>query len=335
MSTGYTTVRAVAVTAGYPRILVDGRDITYFRGIETPAPDYLLTEPYGYGPTTLSLPQVDAGLDTLGVGDLSWIREDAPVVIQRVDDPRAETPVVLAVDYKGYVVSINTDGRNLTLEVGGEFSGPASMVDKLDPLVRRVKDVGFWFANIAETLHMRPSSRSGPVTGIELADGGGGGSMLDWANQIGAWSQDDNGVQRAIMPTVWGGNIWGFEPKNTTTRHLTLFTDDAKVTAQLRRDRTTRPNTWYGTGTAPDGTRWKNSRYPGIFQGPPPTFPGTMSTGTVDADTTTGDGVTVLQAKLVAMGYMASPADGSVYTVATARAVKELQIGRASCMERL
>lgn len=325
MTTGYAQVRAVATQAGYDQIYVDGVNVTYFRGVETPPPDYLLTEPFAYGPTTLSLPQVDAGLDELGVGELSWIREDAPVVIQRVDDPTAETPIVLATDYRGFVSTIVVDGRNLSLEIGGEFSGPASMVNKQKVLVRRVGDVGYWVSQVLHELRLTSQHRRGPVTGIKIPDGGGGGTLLAWASDLCAWSQTNAGVQRTIMPTVWGGNVWGFAPKDTTTRHVTLFTDDARVVPRLRRDRTEQPNRWFGTCITPDGVRVNGSRYPGIFQGPAPEFPGSMSLGDTDADTTTGDGVTVLNIKLRAMGYQDPPTDYTTFSADTEDGVKNLQ----------
>ncbi|HEY1116438.1 MAG TPA: hypothetical protein VGE43_01950, partial [Acidimicrobiales bacterium] len=149
--TTYATTRAISKTAGYDRILVDGVDITFFRDRRTPTPGYLLTEPFAYGSATLNLPQVHAYED-LGTGDLSWVRKGAPVVIQRVDDPTAAVPVVLATDYRGYVICPIVEGRSVSMELGGQFSGPASLINRQPPLFRRVKDVGFWAAFAIQTL---------------------------------------------------------------------------------------------------------------------------------------------------------------------------------------
>ena len=325
---GYALVRAAAKQAGQERVLVGGKDVTNVNGAETIIGETTLTEPFAYGPTTLGFPGIDASLDALGTGEYAWIQHDAAVLIQRVDD-RTLGPdaTVLSTDYRGFVASINTDGRDLTLEVGGQFSYPASQKYKPDLLVRRVNDVGFWAANVIQTLGLSMTDRDGPTTGIEVAEGGGGGYLDAWAGDVCAWSQTSAGGQRTFMPTVWGGNTWGFEPKDTTTKHVTLFTDDARVVANLRRDRTQIPTSWYGTGITPDGVRWRNARYPGVFSGPAPTFPGTMTVGDTDADTTTGDGVTVLQDKLAKMGYLSITQgfDYTTYTAATAAAVKELQ----------
>lgn len=321
--TDYQQVRAVAVPAADGRLTVGGVDVTYFRDVPTPIPEYQLTEPFGYGPTTLVFPQVDAQLEmtSYGSGELSWVKEGARVAIQRIDGDLN----VVATDYVGEVLSIGVSGRDLSLEVGGEFSGAASRLIKNRPLTRRVRDVGFWFANAVERLHFGLENRYGPTTGITMIEGGGG-YLLDWASDICAWSQTATGQQRSIMPIEWGEPVYGFEFKDTTTVHMTAFTDDAAIVPRLRRDTTEIPTTWYGTGVSPDGVRWKNARYPGVLAGPAPTFPGPMSLGDTDADTTTGSGVTVLNEKLVAMGYLST--DGLVYGTygpGTVAAVKELQ----------
>jgi len=329
--TTYPTSRAVAKQAGYDRVLVNNFDVTYFRGARTVIGETQLTEPYAYGATTLNFPRIAGDLEQIGVDDLWWIRENAPVVIQRVDDPTVETPIVLATDYRGRIADWTVEGRDFTIEVGGELSGPAQSIDMQPPLARRVRDIGHWFANILETLHLQPTSRFGPVTGIEIPESSGGQSMHDWGLDVCALSQDENGIQRSIMPTVWGGDEWAFEPKDTTTVHVTLFTDDARVVPRLRPNLTDLPNTWFGDGVTKEGERWRNARYPHIFTGPPPAFPNSggtpMVAGDTDADTDSGDGVTVLNHNLVAIGALALTESFvyDVYTTRTARAIKAIQ----------
>ena len=49
---------------------------------------------------------VDGNLETLGTGDLSFIREGARVVYQRVDDPSlGDAATVIATDYVGRYLS--------------------------------------------------------------------------------------------------------------------------------------------------------------------------------------------------------------------------------------
>lgn len=327
--TTYATTRGIAKRAGYDRILVDGVDVTYFRDKRTPTPGYLLTEPFAYGSMTLQLPQVHA-YEALATGDLSWVRKGAPVTLQRVDDPTAVTPTVLATDYRGYVISVNIEGRSVSLEVGGQFAGRAALINRQPPLFRRLRDVGFWAAYAIQSAGLSISDRDGPTTGIETVETGGT-SLLAWASEMCALSQDDAGLQRTIMPDVWGGNTWGFPVKDYDTVHLTLRTDDARAVVSLRDDLAEQPNTWFGTGITPDGVRVRNGRYPGLIQGPAPEYPNTDSSsfglGDVDADTDSGDGVTVLNHKLAAMGFVSitETFQYSIYSAATVAAVKEIQ----------
>jgi hypothetical protein len=62
----------------------------------------------------------------------------------------------------------------------------------------------------------------------------------------------------------------------------------------------------YGEGVAPSGERWRGAVYPRLIDAATPTFPGAMSLGTTDADTTTGSGVSVLARRLWALGLLSA-----------------------------
>lgn len=320
---GYNSVRAVAKPAGYDRLLVNNKDVTFWRGGVIPIPEYLLTEPFAYGPMDLPIPRVAADLEELGVGDLDWIVDGARVEIQRVDDPTAETPEILATDYVGRVLCRVIDGRNLSLEIGGEFSGPASLINMQPPLKRRIFDVGAFAAGAIKRVHLRPEQRDGPVTGIKIADGSAGLTLEAWAREVCAESQTSAGIQRVLMPIVWGGKEWGFPPKDYDTVHVTLFTDDARVVARLRDDVAEKPNTFYATTITPDGVRMRNSKYPNLFDdGGEPPFPGSLSLGD------TGEDVSTLNHKLAGLFLLDRGDDDFAYLVfgdSTEDAIREIQ----------
>jgi len=321
---GYPNVRGVSKPAGRDRIVVGGVDVTFFRDKVTPMPGYLLTEPFAYGSTTLTLPQVHATLEagSFGqAGDLSWVKHDAEVRFERVmpDDS-------IVTDYVGLVASIDVDGRTLTLGVGGQYAGRAANFMRPTPLVRRVLDLGHWVYNLGTDLNLGLTPRLGPVTGIEIADEGGM-SQLAWAQTLCSMSQTIAGAQRTIMPTVWGSGVYQFALKDTTTKHLTIYTDDARAVASLTNDATEQPNTWFATGITPAGVRWRNAVYPGVIQGPPPAYPmsggANFGVGTTDADTLTGDGITIMVYRLVELGiYDYRVPTGGVYTDAVYDAVR-------------
>jgi hypothetical protein len=332
--TTFAQTRATAKPAGYDQIVVDGIDVTWFRATDPgdqpmALPGYQLTEPFAYGPTTLTVPRVNALFETLGEGDLSWIRKGASVVFNRIDDPTAETPTILATDYVGVVIKPKVDGPTVTLECGGQFSGRAAMLNEQPALIREEHDVGRWAQQVAATVGLTFTPWRGPVTGIKHV-GAGGQSLLGWAQEVCTMSQDDDGVQRALMPTSWGSRTWAFEPKDYTTRDLTVFSDDARVVLSVADDAAEQPNVWYGTCTTPDGVRIRNARWPGVFQGPPPTYPiaggSSFGVGTTDADTINNDGITVLNIKLVQMGYLdPNHVNTGVYDTTVGAAVKHLK----------
>jgi hypothetical protein len=323
----YAGVRAAARLAGRDRILIDGIDRTFVRDVATTWDRYELTEPFGYGPTALTFPKIHATLEQPGAGDLAWIRKGAEVRIQRVDRVTEE---LIATDYVGMMMAPRRSGRALTVDVGGQFSGRAALVEKHQRAVRFVGDVG----HLAQLcvgdvgLHMDPWN--GPVTGIRMVDSGAGEPLVSWAQTVCAMSLTTAGAQWTLMPKVWGGSLWEYRLKDRTTVDFTLFADDARVVIDLADDLAEQPNVWYITGITPELVRIRNIKYPGLQQGPAPTYPITggdpFGSGTVDADTVNGDGITVLQIKLQQMSYFGwdNPVTG-VYNDDTVAAVKRLQ----------
>ena len=301
---GYPTARAIAKPAGRDRIIIGGRDVTRFRDYRTPTPRYTLTEPYAYGATSIQFPQIHATLEygNPDVTDLGWVKKGARVAIQRVDEDDNVTT-----DYVGVVIAIGIFGRVLNLDIGGIVSGRANLIDRQPPKRRRERDIGRWTQLACQEINVPVTPALGPVTGVEIPDAGGM-TLLSWLDQNSAQTTL-SGVQWALMPKVWGKNPWEFRAKNYTTKHLTLFTDDARVVVQLTDDASEQPNTWFASGVTPDGERWDGAKYPGYFEDEdPPDYPfadnRNFGIGTTDAETDNGDGVEVLKDKLVSMGYL-------------------------------
>lgn len=331
---GWAETAALAKPAGRPRILIDNVDITFFRGKATPVPRLTLTEPYAYGATDIQIPAIHAGLEMgeCGApGELSWVRPDARVTIQMVDNPLAETPVVLATLYEGWVDDIEcANGRLLNLPCSGLVSGHGNWMHRPPPRFRRLADVGHWAGLFAQAISVPFEPFQGPETGIELADDGDM-SELAWMDQVGQNSQQRDGRMRAFMPKgEWGSGVWEFEFKNTTDVDFTLFNDDGRITLDLQRVSLEETNTYWGRGVSPEGVRWFNARYPGLRRGSPAPYPFTdernFGLGTTDADTDTGDGVQILSINLIEMLYLeAQPPYDGVYDQRIYDAVADLK----------
>lgn len=273
------------------RILIDNVDWSYFRGHPTPDVSYTLLEPLLYGPGTLDLPQVSACFERPGYGDLAPLRPGALVEVQRVLDD-----VVVGTDYKGVVVAFDTSGRNLSVELGGEASGRAALRNRQLPIFPRVNDLGRQFADSITDLGLPFFPHYGPVTNIEAMTTGGTGHLEHIQNLCAkAWTRV--GKHWTIMPDESTG-AYEAHRKDDTTIHGTVFIDDAKTVANLRRDISEEPNRIYVTCVTSDGQRIRFGVYPGLFQGPVPAFMGPIEEGD------TGEAVRLLVGKLHAAGYL-------------------------------
>lgn len=320
-----TTVTPTYATedAHRDRLVVGGKDVTYWRDVPTPTPDFQWIQPLGYGTATFTLPQAVTPFETPGVGELSWLRKGAPVLIQRVD--RA-TNTVVATDYRGIVIAFNLSGNELTVECGGDAVGRAALLDKQMMLIQNRADAGAIVAYIIRSLRLRHQPVNGAVTGIPLIQWGGGG-MLDYLNEVVAKMTTLDGDQWTVMPDADG--VYETTLKDLTTIHGTVYLDDARVKGDLRSDMAEEPNRVFASGVTPEGMVVKFGAYPGLIQGEAAPYPmndlSHFGVGTTDADTDTGDGVTIMGWMLHVTGYLDGRPGYGTYDAEVGEAIKDLK----------
>jgi hypothetical protein len=315
------TVTTATAKRHRSRIVIGGVDVSFFRGIATPEPDYQLIEPLLYSTATITLPQIRPAFEHLGAGSLSWCRKGATVLIQRVD---TDTGLVVATDYKGIVTAPDVEGDSLSLGCGGEASGRLAMIQKQLELRDYDHDIGwfaaYWFRNW--NLPFLPAQ--GPATGIVLGTSGGT-SALDYINELCTQARLADGRQYTIAPGIGaaaGTEAYGMATKDTTTIHGTVYLDDARCVGSLRTDMAEEPNRIYATAVGSDGRRIRGAVYPGLIQGTPPTWPGgTLSPGA------TGGVVPALNSRLIVTGYLHAEDvdDNNVWGSATTTAVQQFR----------
>jgi hypothetical protein len=331
--TTFASTLGLAVDPGIDRILVNGRDVTPFRATEaddTPlkVPGYELIEPFGYGPSEpLVILRTNCNFEPYGTGDLAWLHKGARVQYQRVDADGN----VLATDYRGVVLSVQTSGRNWVAIVAGDIEGRANLIDVPAPLNHKPYDLGSIVSRQLKTLGMSISPAGGPTTNITMPNPGNM-TLLDVLQKACAWSRTGAVAQRAVMPWPWGSLNFRFDSKDTSTKDLTIFTDGDRITLDLRDDVTEQPNTVFGTCITSKGLRVRGARYPGLFQGEPAPYPFDddrdfgLDDDVSDGDTDTGDGISRLVDKLAWSNLLNDAhADVSTYDVYVARAVLHLQ----------
>lgn len=289
-----TNRREVRKPAYRYRILVAGRDLTYWRGHVTPAPQMQLVEPLLYGPASLELPQVQVPFEQPGYGTLGWMKPGAPVRIILVD---VNNDLVITV-WKGRLLAPKISGARLSWSMMGEATGPAALQDKQIPLNKRRNDLGFWWWGAINQLRLPFLPRLGPDTGIKLWNSGGA-SYLNYMLDLSAKGWTRSGNQWTCMPDVHetGGN-YRVARKDRTTIHATAYLDDHMIVADLTRDPAEEPNRMFPNSVSPGGRRIRFGVYPAMSEGPAPMFPGHMEPGD------TGDGVLALISRLVIVDYL-------------------------------
>lgn len=312
------------------RIVLGNRDVSFFRDIPTPEPTYSLITPLGYGSASIILPQVAVPFESPGRGDLAWLTPGIRVLVQRVD----EDDVVVATDYKGVVVKFGirpdpNGGGGLEVQVGGEAAGRAALIDKQPPLFTKRNDLGFWWWGGIQELGLRFEPRLGDDFGIKLRNSGGM-SHLDYLNDLSAKGVRRNGTQLTCMPDAHeDGGAYRVAAKDLETIHATVYLDDAVSVPSLDRDVAEEPNRIYATGVTPELMRVRFGAYPILRDATPPPYPfndgSSFGVGTVDGDTDTGDGVSVMIWRLVKAGYLSLADKPGGYDSDVSDAIKDLK----------
>lgn len=276
------------------RILVANRDLTYWRGHVTPAPQMQLVEPLLYGPATLELPQVQVPYEQPGYGNIVWMVPNAPVRIILVDE---NNDLVVTV-WKGRLLSPKISGARLSWSMMGEATGPAALQDKQIPLSKRRNDLGFWWWGAINQMRLPFLPRLGPDTGIKLWNTGGS-SLLNYMLDLAAKGWERNGNQWTCMPDLHEvGGAYRVARKDRTTIHATVYLDDHMAVPDLDRDPAEEPNRMFPSSVSPGGRRIRFGVYPELSDGPPPPFPGHMENGD------TGEGVRALISRLIITDYL-------------------------------
>jgi hypothetical protein len=300
------------------RILVGGVDVTSFRGIRTPCPDYTLIEPLLYGSGELYLPQVNAMFERLGHGSLAHIDKFARVEVQRVD---ADDNVV-KVDYIGFITTLDTDGPECRLPLGGQAAGRLSADDYWPPAVfKRAHDCHFLLNDLLRSHGVVVKGTTD--TGVSLTRRGGGNALDEFSRTLNILSA--LGVQQTVMPNQ--NSVYRLHDKDTTTVDATVYFDGELATQRLSSSALEEPDVVFATGRTKNGELVNFAVAPGAVQGTPPAFPGAFGSGDTDADTTSGDGVSVAQQQLAAVLQAFSIDDVTLGTcdTATVDAIEDLQ----------
>lgn len=306
------------------RLQIGAKDVTDFRGTPAQIAGYQLVEPYTYGPADFNLPQISMfEADQFGTGDLAWFDLGKSVVLKQVDSSGAKVRVV----WRGFVsiIDITADGAQIHCE--GEATGRLSLRDHHPALFSLKRHVGRKIYDAFNYCRLDLTPFLGGDIGVLTNTRGDASKYIDYVDSLLALTIDTDGSQYTIRAKDAGG--YHLQLKDTDTTDFTVFLGAHGVDPDLSSSIDERITEVFGSGRAPSGLAWVNGKYPNLKQGSPPDYPmvgGTpFGAGTVDGDTATGSGVTVMINKLGGGGYLDREDKPGGYDSDVVEAIKELQ----------
>lgn len=269
---------AVIDVWGRPRIRVDGKDVTWFadeRGHAHATVPVALTrqDPFTYGPGVLLFPGIGP-TERPGMGRLEWLKEDAYVRVAIVGDGDTSEDD-LEVLYRGTVTSFRHTPAGLEAICEGRVYMAGTQVVPPNIGLVEQEDLEAFVCRVLNGVRNRkwqPAVSTVPGrTGIPYSARGDMSSPLamvvdalatgikaDGTTYTVRWEDDRN---RPVFCEQ--------EPRNTWT-----FTYGQRgLLADLTEDRRAVVHAIYGSGIAPNGGAWRNSKYPQSTEATPPVYP--------------------------------------------------------------
>lgn len=276
----------------YLQIVVEGVDITMLSGIETPFPQIRRGEPFGSQSAIIELPQI-TGFHPVP----AWARHGANVSIDLV---KIGGGTVSLFDGLAMDIGRREDAAVFSLECLGVLFA-ADLTLRPPSFTTAPQDIGTLIPALLNGVTSRRWLDMAQVaTGIRTSVAGGGEPLLTGYIQELLATAIKNGRQYTV---TCEDRTPVLELKDTTTIAWTVRNGWRGVAIDLNSDASQACNIIYGQGTAPDGGRWRNVKYPNWHPDDTPAYPNnsasdTMKVGRTDASTDSGSGVSDFERKL-------------------------------------
>lgn len=323
-------------TWGQLRVTIDGRDVTWFRGVEARVQGWEHTDPYGPSTATVVFPQITVFDDRDTDRNLKWLREGAVVKVQRILNGavvgRNDPP------FYGLIDAIEESDSGVTVSCSGMFNGRLSTRMHQPPQTKRYNVDGgrliYREANPVRGLNVFP--KGGLDTGINVeANGSRDMTKLGFIDEVLGLLVRDNGESVTLLPDTTRG-VGSFRLQWRALKadpDATVYAGAPGVQVTLRRDLLDMVSTVYGEGVAPGGERWRNKVSPNMDKTTPePPYPfhdgRSFGIGTTDADTDTGDSLNVMARELMSDGLLTADEidhHADTFTADVEDAVQEMQ----------
>lgn len=314
---------------GFFRVVINGTDISEFRGGLVDIASYGSAEPFGDGPARISFSHV-VPKDSPDTGAASFVQAGNAVDIMRVNGD-GDTSLLWSGEVIGYDVSQDDDTWTWAVEATGvmwlanyQMHKPPTMLDPTD--------IGTIIpAELNKVVGRRYGKIATVSTDIDTTQKGStDSSVIDRVQELLSTATTANGAnQWTVMPTTTRRQF-SMRLKDRSTEHWTMRAGQPGCSVNLTYDATAAPNAVYGSGVGSDGYGWANWYYPAADNSPYKPYPldtsplDVMTVGTDDGETDTGTGVSDVQRRINETGIAHVTVDG-VYNSRDADAVEAVQ----------
>lgn len=302
---------------GTLQLIMDGKDVTYFRDHPVEIGSWASNEPNGDAAFSVYFPQI-SWFERPGYNDITFVQggNDVELILHR---PDGSTKTL----FEGLIVGHAYSGQGIG--VSYDILGVLYQADHtpyIQELYKRNRDIGTAIADIMDgtiSRHFLPCNR--PVTGIRTNIRGSGGARLT------------QGVQDLLSTayTADATNQWtitnlpGRRPfiklKDKTTHHWSIAVGNPDLEIDLSEDFQSYLGMVWGSGIANDGCAWFNAKYPGVRIDDVPPYP--LAVGAVFNPGSGSTGFDAFADEMRTRGY--GMASGDTYSSEDEFEVRDMQ----------
>lgn len=313
--------------AGWLRVVIDGRDVTFYRDCPVEVESVERELPFGSLSAVLRFPQVTR-LEAWGAGDLKWLRPQANVDIDLVDH---EGNIVSQI-FEGFTISVDPmdgSGMGAVVECQGALM-QADLVLKKPDFAPMVEDLGKKIPRLLNEVPNRRYKRMNKVdTGIEFDDRGQWEPLLTgYIGELLARSFHDEDPDDQWTITMGRDRKPRLQRKSLIGQRWTTTVGTPGVEISLKRDALSEPTAIYGAGADMDANGYANLRVPATAPGGFVSMGwsgGSLVIGVGDTDEDFWGWITMIQKRLQRLGYDVDDPTG-VFRQQDKDAIKAVQL---------
>ena len=269
------------------RVVVGGKDVTFFRNALTVLHGWTDNDPFGDASCEIGFPQVST-FEKPGTRDLTWFREWSEVSISLMLNPgvtvrsdgKYYSNGALVPLFEGMVPafedSLSETDNVLTLTAIGILYQLDYYTMPPDITPRSASDIGL---RISQAINSRAVGRgfrgnscAYHYTGVMSGQAGAWDKLLSgYIQDLISVCQNSKG-QRVTLALQRPKTPW-IQWKDTTTVHWSVWAGQPGVTYTLSSDWSGAFNVYYGEGTDDKGHHWRNTKYPRLHADTAPLYP--------------------------------------------------------------